>query len=524
MRSCAVLGARHVRDETTRHLGLHQRARTCLRRASSRAPSQQHSQTLQPHTTYHQIDQQDLRAFRHMIGQDNVLTEPHDLEPYNVDWMNKYRGNSKLALRPKTTQEVSKILAHCHERRLPVVPQGGNTGLVGGSVPIRDEIVLSLSRMNRVLSLDEHAGNLVCQSGCVLENLQNHVWARGYTMPLDLGAKGSCQIGGNIATNAGGLRFLRYGSLKGTVLGLEVVLADGTVLDNLSALRKDNTGYDLKQLFIGSEGTLGVITACALALPRASSSTQLALLGCESYEAVLQTFAAARRDLGEVLSAFEFVDRESFELVTSHGVRDPLGSGSRHYVLIELAGSDEAHDSEKLERFLEGVMEAGAVADGTIAQDETQTAAIWSIREGVTEALSKTGAVYKYDVSIPLAELYDLVDEMRRRLEPLGAQVTGFGHLGDGNLHLNIVTPGRFDKDESVLAQIEPYVFEWIRERRGSISAEHGVGVMKPPFLHMSKSAPMIALMGGVKRLLDPRGILNPGKVLPPLERALDEA
>ena len=470
------------------------------------------------------LSNKDFEHFEQILGKDGLVTDPAALESYNTDWMRKYKGKATLALRPKDTQQVSQVLKYCNQNHIHVVPQGGNTGLVGGSVPVQNEVVLSMSKMDKILKLDEHAGNLVCQAGCILEVLQNYVWERGYTMPLDLGAKGSCQIGGNIATNAGGLRFLRYGSLHGSVLGLEVVLADGTILDNLSALRKDNTGYDLKQLFIGSEGTLGVITACALALPRAPTSTQLALLGCDSYEAVLKTFAAARRDLGEVLSAVEFVDRESFQLVTSHGTRDPLNSDSRHYVLIELSGSNGQHDSEKLEKFLEGVMEDGSVADGTIAQDETQTAAIWSIREGVTEALSKTGAVYKYDVSIPLDQLYHLVEEMRLRLEPLGAQVTGFGHLGDGNLHLNIVTPGRFEKEDAVMNAIEPYVFEWIRDRRGSISAEHGVGVMKPAFLHMSKTPELIRLMGGIKNLLDPKGILNPHKVLPPLERAVKES
>jgi len=371
--------------------------------------------------------------------------------------------------------------------------------------------------MNRVLSMDEHAGSLLCEAGCVLETLQEYVWARGYTMPLDLGAKGSCQIGGNVATNAGGLRFLRYGSLHGSVLGLEAVLADGTVLDNLTALRKDNTGYDVKQLFIGSEGTLGVVTGVALALPKAPTSVQLAFLGLESYEAVLECFSAAKRDLGEVLSAIEFLDAESYALVNSQldGRPPPLEPSCRHYMLVELSGSHAPHDEEKLSTFLESVMGEGIVSDGTIAQDQAQSQGIWRVREGITGALSKSGAVYKYDVSIPLAELYDLCDVMRERLAPLGALVTGFGHLGDGNLHLNIYTPGRFEKDPTVLGAIEPFVYEWIAERRGSISAEHGLGLMKPAFLGMSKSEPIIDVMRGLKALLDPNAILNPYKVLP---------
>lgn len=289
---------------------------------------------------YSELTELDVQHFTSVVGGSNVITDEAALEHYNTDWMRKYRGKSRLALRPGSTTEVSRILAHCNERRLPIVPQGGNTGLVGGSVPVDDEVVLSLGRMNRVLTMDEHAGNLVCEAGCVLETLQEYVWKRGYTMPLDLGAKGSCQIGGNIATNAGGLRFLRYGSLHGSILGLEAVLADGTVLDNLTALRKDNTGYDLKQLFIGSEGTLGVVTGCAIALPRAPTSVQLAFLGLSSFEAVLACFGAARRDLGEVLSAVEFLDAESYELVNRHlgGRPPPLAPGSRHYMLLELSG------------------------------------------------------------------------------------------------------------------------------------------------------------------------------------------
>jgi FAD/FMN-containing dehydrogenase len=468
------------------------------------------------------VSELDLQHFASIVGPANLVTDSAELEAYNVDWMRSYRGSSRLAIRPGSTDEVSRILAHCNEHRLTVVPQGGNTGLVGGSVPLTDEIVLSLSRMNRVLSLDEHAGHLVCEAGCVLESLQDHAVARGYTMPLDLGAKGSCQIGGNLATNAGGLRLLRYGSLHGSVLGLEAVLADGTVLDDLAALRKDNTGYDIKQLFIGSEGTLGVITGVSLALPRAPSSIQLAFLGLDSYDEVLATFSAARRDLGEVLSAIEFLDAESYQLVAATnpvGARKPLEREYRHYILLELSGSNAAHDEEKLSTFLENVLSAGHVADGTIAQDRAQAAAIWRVREGITAALSQAGAVYKYDVSLPLAQLYELVEVMRARLEG-EALVTGFGHLGDGNLHLNICTPGDFEKTPEMIRAIEPYVYEWIAEQRGSISAEHGLGSMKPQFLHLAKPEPLIELMRGIKEQFDPNGILNPGKVLPPRVRS----
>ena len=466
----------------------------------------------------------DIEWFGTIIGESNCLTDEDTLEPYNKDWMGKYEGCSRLVLRPGSTEEVSKILSHCHRQQLHIVPQGGNTGLVGGSVPYGDEIILSLSRMNKVVSLDEYSGSLICEAGCVLESLQQHVSEKGFTMPLDLGAKGSCQIGGNLATNAGGLRYLRYGSLHGTVLGLEAVLADGTILDNLTSLRKDNTGYDLKQLFIGSEGTLGVITGVSLQLPRAPQSVKLAFLGVDSYEDVLKTYVQARKQLGEILSAIEFLDAEAHEVVTRDGsTRAPLSEGCKHYLLIETHGSNEAHDEEKLTNFLESVMGdggdgsggGGCVIDGTIAQDESQSAGIWKVREGITSALARQGCVYKYDVSLPLDKMYELVEETRERLAPLGATTTAFGHLGDGNLHLNVTTPGKFEVDDDVLNAIEPFVYEWVSERRGSISAEHGIGRMKREVLHLSKSDEMIEWMRMMKLLFDPLELLNPGKVLP---------
>lgn len=468
--------------------------------------------------SFGKLTSEDVAIFTSIVGRANVITDSDDLAAYNVDWMKKYRGSSKLALRPGSTAEVSSILAHCHARRLPIVPQGGNTGLVGGGVAVHDEIVLSLSRMESIISVDTHAGHLVCEAGCVLEALQAHVADKGFTMPLDLGAKGSCQIGGNLATNAGGLRYLRYGSLHGTVLGLEAVLADGTVLDALTSLRKDNTGYDLKQLFIGSEGTLGVITKVAIALPKLPASTKLALLGVDSFDNVLKTFGAARAELGEVLSAIEFLDAESYELVTTRGgVRPPLQPSCRHYVLVELAGSCARHDEEKLSNFLESVVGSGVAVDGTIAQGEEQSAAIWRVRENITSSLASAGAVYKYDLSIRLDEMYDLVEEMRGRLKPLGVETVAFGHLGDGNVHLNFYTPDQFDHDEKLLDAIEQPVYQWISERRGSISAEHGIGIMKPNVLHLSNSDVALQLMHRIKALLDPKGILNPHKVLPEL-------
>jgi D-2-hydroxyglutarate dehydrogenase len=405
---------------------------------------------------------EDKAFFQQLLRPENVLTEADDTEAYTVDWLKKYKAASshQMVLRPKSTEQVSAILKYCNERRLPVVPQGGNTGLVGGSVPVHDEIVVSTSAMNSVISFDEVSGILVCEAGCVLENLDNYVAKHGYMMPLDLGAKGTCQIGGNVSANAGGLRLLRYGSLHGTVLGVEAVLADGTVIDCLSKMRKDNTGYDLKQLFIGSEGTLGLVTKVSILTPPRSSSVNVALLGCEDFSAVKKAFVEAKKHLGEVLSAIEFFDRQSLDMVLSQQdwVKDPLESSCPFYVLIETSGSNSAHDMEKLEAYLEDVMGAGVVVDGTVAQDAAQGRKLFMIREDITVALSSRGYVYKYDISLPMDQYYKIVEETREKVEPLGAKVVGYGHLGDSNLHLNVST---LAEDDKVFKELEPYVFEW---------------------------------------------------------------
>jgi len=417
-----------------------------------------------------------------------------------------------------------------------VVPQGGNTGLVGGSVPVFDEIILSMALMNRIISFDSLSGVLTCQAGCILEELDSYVASRGHTIPLDLGAKGSCHIGGNVATNAGGLRLLRYGSLHGSVLGLEVVLADGTVLDMLGMLRKDNTGYDVKQLFIGSEGTLGVVTKVALSCPPRPLAVNVAYLACPSFEAATRTLGVARTFLNEILSAFEFLDRASLEVTLQHlpgtaGMycRDPLPqSDAPFFVVVETSGSDVAHDGAKIEAFLEAAMAQGYVLDGVVSQDSTQAAALWRIREGITEALRRRGAIYKYDVSIPTAQMYDLVEATRRRLHdaygsrqeesPSSPRVVGYGHLGDGNLHLNISVPEYRDDNRDAL---EPWVYEWIAAHRGSVSAEHGLGVMKAAAIGYSKSNAVVDVMRQMKGVFDPKGLLNPYKVLPPASDGL---
>ncbi|XP_028554892.1 probable D-2-hydroxyglutarate dehydrogenase, mitochondrial isoform X1 [Dendrobium catenatum] len=460
------------------------------------------------------INPDDVLHFKEILGHKNVIQDEDRLLAANVDWMRKYKGSSQLLLLPRNTEEVSKILKYCNSRCLAVVPQGGNTGLVGGSVPVYDEVIINLSTMDKIISLDKVNGILICEAGCILENLNSFLANEGYIMPLDLGAKGSCQIGGNISTNAGGLHFIRYGSLHGNILGLEVILADGTILDMLTTLRKDNTGYDLKHLFIGSEGTLGIITKIVVLTPCKLSSTNSAFLACSDYLSCQKLLAEAKQDLGEAISAFEFMDCNSVEMALTHieGARNPLpASLYKFYVLIETTGADESYNRTKLEAFLLRSMEVGLISDGVIAQDLNQASSFWQIREGLSEATAKAGAVYKYDLSLPVDKLYSIVEEMRARLGNI-AKVIGYGHLGDGNLHLNISTT---HYDEKILAQIEPFVYEWTAHHRGSISAEHGLGLMKAEKIHYSKSEEAVKVMASIKKLLDPKGILNPYKVLP---------
>ncbi|MCJ8732054.1 hypothetical protein PDJAM_G00206560 [Pangasius djambal] len=455
---------------------------------------------------FSRVTPDDLSFFSHLLP-GRTITDPDVLESCNVDWLKTVKGSSEVLLRPKTTEEVSQVL-----RNLAVSPQGGNTGLVGGSVPVFDEIILSTALMNRVLTFDSISGILTCQAGCVLESLSQYVEERDFVMPLDLGAKGSCHIGGNVSTNAGGLRLLRYGSLRGTVLGLEVVLADGRVLDCLAKLRKDNTGYDVKQLFIGSEGTLGVITGVSILCPRKPKSVNVAFLGCSSFQNLLETFQMCRGMLGEILSAFEFLDASCMSLVEKHlKLANPI-TESPFYIVIETAGSSAAHDEEKLHNFLDKVMASSLVVDGAVATEEAKIKALWSIRERITEALRHDGYTYKYDISLPLEKIYDLVTDMRAHLGNRAKNVVGYGHVGDGNLHLNITSPR---EDAALLAAIEPYVYEWTWKRQGSISAEHGLGLKKRNYIYYSKSQEAVRLMRDFKTMLDPKGILNPYKTLP---------
>ncbi len=466
----------------------------------------------------------DTRHFTALLGAQHVLPPTDERTArYAVDWLRQYSGTPSLVLRPGSTEDVSRVLAHCHARGLPVVPHGGNTGLVGGAVPTArgGEVVLSLERLNAIHSIDEDSGAVVCGAGVVLQALDEALGAQGLMAPLDLGAKGSCQVGGNVSTNAGGLRLLRYGSLHGSVLGLEVVLADGAVLDCLTTLRKDNVGLDVKQLFIGAEGALGIVTRVALLAAPRPASVNVALLGVASFDHCRALLRLARARCGEILSAVEFADGAAVGLALDQleGLGPlPLGAPHPFYLFIETSGSVAAHDEEKLHGFLEAAGATGLVGEGVVAASEQQARRLWRLREELSLGIQRRGHVFKYDVSLPLPRMYALVEAARARLAQWeareGVLSTGFGHLGDGNLHLNISTPGRGQPYLAALQRdIEPWVFDSVLAEGGSVSAEHGLGQAKAHLLAQAKGAVAVGVMRDIKRLLDPKGILNPGKL-----------
>ncbi|KAF7722172.1 hypothetical protein EC973_003650 [Apophysomyces ossiformis] len=380
-----------------------------------------------------------------------------------------------------------------------------------------------MSKMNKIRSFDDVSGVAVVDGGVILETLDEYLRPRGYTVPLDLGAKGSCQLGGNVSTNAGGLRLIRYGNMHGNVLGLEVVLPDGSILDNLSTLRKDNTGYDLKQLFIGAEGTLGIVTGVSLITPRRPKAVNVAVIGLESFNHVLKSFVLAKEDLSEILSAFEFWDNDSVDVVQSvmqPSEKYPFGQRFPFYALIETQGSRADHDLEKLEAFLGRLMETSVSQDGVVAQDSKQAQSLWNWREKIPEAISKAGTAMTYDFAMDTKLLYKMVEDTKDHFSRLGllgqgktySNLLGFGHLGDGNLHI-MANIHRFD--EVGQKEMDNFLFEWAIKHNGSITAEHGIGVAKVNYMKQCKSDTQLRLMRAIKHSLDPNLIMNPYKVVP---------
>ena len=467
-----------------------------------------------------QTDPATIARLKSAVGPKGFSEDPNEIAPHLVEWRGKYQGHTPLLLKPATTAEVSAILAICDETRTPLVPQGGNTGLVGGQIPLGGEILLSLSRMNRIRTLDPGDMSATADAGVVLANLQKAAEEAGAYFPLSLASEGSCTIGGNLSTNAGGVNVLRYGSARSLVLGLEVVLAGGRVLNLLRSLHKDNTGYDLKQLFIGAEGTLGVITAAVLKLFPKPVTRETIFVAVKDPEAAIALLGRVEQATGGLVSAFELIPRIGLEFVLAHipHTSDPLKAGSPWYVLIEAASAAAIGLAEALGAEVARAIDDGLVTDAAVASNDAQRTALWRLRESMSEAQKPEGGSIKHDVSVPIKAIPAFLREGIAAVTALvpGVRPVPFGHLGDGNIHFNFSVPNGAD-NEAYLArwsEVSRAVHDLVQKFGGSISAEHGLGVMKRDEIHRYKSAEELEVMRSVKLTLDPNNILNPGKVV----------
>jgi D-lactate dehydrogenase (cytochrome) len=461
-----------------------------------------------------------LARFAAIVGEKNAITDPQAQAPYLVEMRDMFHGVSAMVLRPGAVAEVAAILALANETSTAIVPQGGNTGLVGGQTPQHGEIVLSLNRLDRIREVDPVSNTITCEAGVTLQRAREAAAAVDRLYPQLLPSEGTCTIGGNLSTNAGGTAALAYGIARSHALGVEVVLADGRVLNNLNKLKKDNTGYDLKNLFIGAEGTLGVITAAVLRLVPRPRAVETAFVGVSSPEAALELLGVATERTGGGVTSFELMLRLGIELVLKHGsgCRDPLPGVHPWYVLIELSSQARSGLRDVMEEILAEGLERGLVQDATIADSLDQAKMFWRIRELFGEVQRHEGGSIKHDVSVPVAAVPAFIGEANAAVAKLipGARPLPFGHLGDGNIHYNVAQPVGGDKAAYLARwdEVNAVVFEVVAKYGGSISAEHGIGVIKRDLLPKVKDPVAFELMRTLKRTLDPKGILNPGKVL----------
>ncbi|MBB4381628.1 4-phosphoerythronate dehydrogenase (FAD-dependent) [Bradyrhizobium sp. Rc3b] len=460
-----------------------------------------------------------IEQFRKIVGERHTITDANDIEPYVTEERNLFHGRSPLVLRPGSTAEVSEICKLASAHKIALVPQGGNTGLVGGQTPHNGEVVVSLRRLDKIREVDTASNTMTCEAGVVLQIAQAKAAEVDRLFPLSLGAEGSCTIGGNLSTNAGGTAALAYGVAREMALGLEVVLADGRVLNVLSKLKKDNTGYNLHNLFIGAEGTLGIITAATLKLFPKPRAVETAYVGLKSPAAALKLLTIAQSEAANALTSFELLSEMAVDFSVRHGidVRDPLAEKHPWYVLMELSSpGDDARTP--LETILARAMEEEIVDDAVIAANLTQRNGFWKLREEMSSAQKPEGGSIKHDISVPIAAVPDFIEEANAAVVKLipGARPVPFGHLGDGNLHYNVSQPIGADTADFLARwhDMNAVVFEIVLRMGGSISAEHGIGVLKRDELPDVKDKTAIELMRAIKAMLDPLGIMNPGKVL----------
>ena len=458
-----------------------------------------------------------ISNFGKIIDPSLISDDPQIVSDYGGDWCKAFKRKPSLVLFPKTTQQVSSILSYCHENKLCVVPSGGRTGLAGGATAQNHEIVLSLDKMNKIRNIDPVSLTVEVESGVTTQALQEAAKAHHLFFPLDLAAKGSSHIGGNLATNAGGLKFIRFGGARDLVLGIEVVLASGEILNLNSQVRKNNCGYDLKQLFIGSEGTLGIITKATLKLTPPPHKNFLSCLGLHSMESILEVFKLCHQSHFQI-SAFEYLTEHTFKLVQTcfpDSIKNPFQDIYPYYLLIEL----ESHGNEALneiEEFLASLFEKDILADAVIASSSEEEHALWSIRENISEGLAMSGPVVKNDISIPISLLAEWEEEFQSLSKAHPELDTfEFGHIGDGNLHLNYLGP-KDQKTQDFYHSIKHFqekVYTLVKKFKGSISAEHGIGLLKKDDLHFTRCASEIYYMRKIKEIFDPHKILNPGKI-----------
>jgi len=464
-----------------------------------------------------------VSALAEILGPGGVLTEPAEIEPFLTDHRGLYHGRTVGVAVPGSVEQIARLLSYCNEHRIGVVPQGGNTSYCGGATPDESgrQLVLSLKRLNRIRSVDPLNFSLVAEAGCILADVQRAADEAERFFPLSLGSEGTCQIGGNLSTNAGGTSVLRYGMMRDLVLGLEVVLADGRVLSSLGALRKDNTGYDIKSLFLGAEGTLGVITAASLKLFSRMRATATAFVAVRDVQAAVELLARLREASGDRVSSFELIPRIGIDLTTRHipGVTAPLADVHEWHVLCELTSSRASDTLEDImTESLQDALEAGLVLDAVIARSGREREALWKLRESIPEAQRLDGASLKHDISLPVTSLPKFVEQAAQwlRANVPDGRLVAYGHVGDGNLHFNL-NQGPGTARDAFLAREAPIkraIHDLVRDFGGSFSAEHGIGQLKVTELERYASGVELDLMRAVKQALDPNAILNPGKVL----------
>ena len=463
-----------------------------------------------------------LQRLHAAVGDAGLVTDAEAQAPYLRDWLSKWQGRTPVVVRPQSTAQTASVMTICHETRTPVVTQGGNTGMSGGATPDASgaQVVLSMVRMNAIREVDPVNNSLTVEAGVLLDNVHTAATEAGRHFPLSLGSEGSCTVGGNLATNAGGIAVLRYGNMRDLVLGIEAVLPDGRVWNGLRALRKDNTGYDLRHLFIGSEGTLGVITAAVLKLYPQPVARATAWVGAETLNALIALLAQLRSHCAERLMAFELMSQASLDLVLEHvaSARAPLAGKHEYNALIELADIRTEGLTEMLEASLAAALQDGLIQDVAVCVNSAQSAAFWKLREGISQAQVRAGKAVKHDIALPISAIAGFTAEADAALQLAlpGVRIINFGHLGDGNLHYNVLLPAQTSYAEMAAwtAQLNRTVHNLVHASGGSISAEHGIGQLRRDELPRYKPALELELMTRIKQALDPNQIMNPGKLL----------